>query len=225
MTDPLKLFQAIEANDLAAVTSILEADPILAAARNPAGLSAVMYAVYRGQSPIVAALTNVHPGLDIFEAAATGNVARVSELLHDHPDMIRAWSPDGATALHFACFFRQPEVADILIRAGADVHVPAKGFGTVTPLHSAVAGRNPDAVEALLHAGAKPDVRQEGGYSPLHSAAHNGDARSTRLLLDHGADVSLKTDDGKTAADLATLRGHADIVDMLARHREAGGAV
>jgi uncharacterized protein len=225
MTDPMKLFQAIEANDVAAVTSILESDPIMAAARNPAGISAVMYAVYRGQAPIVAALTRAHPGLDVFEAAATGNATRLGELVRDAPDMIRAWSPDGANALHFACFFRQPEIANILIRAGADIHVPAKGFGGVTPLHSAVAGRNPEAVEALLNAGAKPNVRQEGGYTPLHSAANNGDARSIGLLLDHGADVSLKTDDGKTAADLAALRGHADIAAMLARNPAAGASV
>ena len=225
MADPIKLFQAIEANDLAAVTSILEAEPVLAAARNPAAVSAVMYAVYRGQAPIVAALTRVHPGLDIFEAAATGHAARVAELLRDDPDMIRAWSPDGANALQFACFFRQPETADILMRAGADIHLPAKGFGTVTPLHAAVAGRNPDTVEALLNAGANPNVRQQGGYTPLHSAANNGDARCTRLLLDHGADASLKSDDGKTPIDLATLRGHAAIAALLERNRAAGAAV
>jgi ankyrin repeat protein len=222
MADHIKLFQAIEANDLAAVTAILEADPIMAAARTPAAVSAVMHATYRGQAPIVAALTRAHPGLDIFEAAATGNLARAKELLNDDPSLVRAWSPDGATALHFACFFCRPEIVNLLIRAGADIHLPAKGFGTVTPLHSAVAGRNPDAVEALLKAGAKPNVRQQGGFTPLHSAANNGDARSTRLLLDYGADSSLKSDDGKTPADLAAHRGHADVASMLGKHHAAG---
>lgn len=221
MSDPLKLFQAIKANDLAAVTALLAADPILAAARNPAAVSAVMYAVYRGQAPIVAALTRSHPGLDIFEAAATGNAARVTELLRDDPDITRAWSPDGATALHFACFFRQPEIVNLLIRAGADIQLAARGFGGVTPLHSAVAGRNPDAVEALLAAGAMPNVRQQGGFTPLHSAANNGDERSARLLLDHGADPSLKSDDGQTPSELAANRGHSDIAAMLARNRAA----
>ena len=222
MADPIKLFQAIEANDLAAVSAILEADPILAAARTPAAVSAVMHAVYRGRAPIVSVLTRVHPGLDIFEAAATGNLARTIELLNDDPSLARAWSPDGATALHFACFFCRPEIVNLLIRAGADIHLPAKGFGTVTPLHSAAAGRNPDAVEALLKAGAKPDVRQQGGFTPLHSAANNGDARSTRLLLEHGANASLQSDDGKTPADLAAARGHNYIAGMLAQHRAAG---
>jgi uncharacterized protein len=225
MADPTKLFQAIESNDLAAVTAILESDPILAAARGANAVSAVMYAVYRGQSPIVAELTKSHPALDIFEAAATGNAARVTELLRAGPDMIRAWSPDGGMALHFACFFRQPEIVKLLIAAGADVQVAARGFGNVTPLHSAVAGRNPDAVEMLLQSGAKPNVRQQGGFTPLHSAAINADERSTRLLLDHGADPTLQSDDGKTPADLAADRGHGEIAALLARHRAAGASL
>ena len=222
MADTTRLFQAIESNDVAAVAAMLEAEPILAAARGANAVSAVMYAVYRGQAPIVAALTKSHPALDIFEAASTGNATRVTELLRNDPDLIRAWSPDGGTAMHFACFFRQPEIVKALIAAGADVRVPAKGFGNVTPLHAAVAGRNPDAVEMLLSAGVDPNVRQQGGYTPLHSAANNGDERSTRLLLDHGADPSLKSDDGKTAAEMAASRGHSDIAAMLARSRAAG---
>ena len=224
MANPQQLFQAIESNDLATVKAILASDPIMAAARNAAGLSAVMYAVYRGQAPTVQELTRNHPALDIFEASATGNAARVTELLRGEPDMIHAWSPDGGTALHFACFFRQPEIVKILIRAGADVQIPARGFGSVTPLHSAAAGRNPDAVEALLAAGAKPNVRQQGAYTPLHSAANNGDERSTRLLLDHGADPTLKSDDGKMPADMARERGHSDIAAMLGRNRAASAS-
>lgn len=222
MSDPVNLFQAIEANDLAGVTAIVRADPAMAAARNPAAVSALMYAIYRGQQSIAAVLSRSHPGLDIFEAAASGNASRVKELLRDDPNMIGAWSPDGATALHFACFFRQPETVKLLIGAGADVHLAAKGFGNVTPLHAAVAGRNPDAVEALLKAGAKPDVLQQGGFTPLHSAANNGDERSARLLLDHGADPSLQAENGKTAAEIAADRGHGDLAATLARNRAAG---
>jgi len=223
MADSTKLFQAIESNDVAAVTAILEAEPILAAARGANAVSAVMYAVYRGQAAIVSALTKSHPALDIFEAAATGNAARVTALLRDDPDMIRAWSPDGANALHFACFFRQPSTVEVLVHAGADVNLPAKGFGGVAPLHAAAAGRNPEAIEMLLRADAKPNVRQEGGYTPLHSAANNGDARSVRLLIDHGADPTLRSDDGQLPADLAAKQGHTGILPMLAQGKAAAG--
>ena len=223
MSDPTKLFQAIETNDAAAVNALLAADPLLAAARGQNAVSAVMYAIYRGQTEIANSLVRIHPALDIFEAAAGGNTERVSELINQDASVIGHWSPDGGTALHFACFFRQPKVVELLIRAGDDVNLPAKGFGTVTPLHAAAAGRNPEAIELLLKAGAKPNVRQQGGYTPLHSAANNGDARSVRLLVDHGADPTLTSDDGQTPADLATKQGHAGILPMLAQGKAAAG--
>jgi ankyrin repeat protein len=37
------------------------------------------------------------------------------------------------------------------------------------------------------------------------------------LLLKHGARSDVKSDEGKTPADMATDRGHQDVVQMLKR--------
>ena len=46
------------------------------------------------------------PVLDVFEASATGNLERLTELLDGDPELVASRSPDSFTALHFAAFFR-----------------------------------------------------------------------------------------------------------------------
>lgn len=215
MPSAQELFQAIEAGDTAAVKALVATDASLASAKDEKGLSAVLVAQYRHQKEILEVLLAAKPGLDIFEAAAVGDRGRAAELLAADPKLARAWSVDGGTALHLACFFRQPEIAGILVRGGADVNAVAPGFGNVTPLHSAVAGRHPKIVALLLEAGAKPNVVQQGGWTPLHATAMHGDETATRLLLTHGADPTLKVDNGQTAIDMAREKGHTEVVTML----------
>jgi len=210
-----ELFAAIQSDDVAKVKSCLAAEPALATARNEAGLSAVLFARYSNRLKALAALLAAKPPLDIFEAAACGEQARVQELLTRDPALARAVSRDGGTALHLAAYFRHAEIAQALIRAGADVHAVAPGFGNVQPLHSAAAGDSLSIVKMLLEAGANPNARQQMGYTPLHSAANSGDLEIARLLLQHGADPAAKTDNGQTALAIAEEKGHSEVAELL----------
>jgi ankyrin repeat protein len=199
-----KLFEAIAAGDEDAVQELVEFRPELAEQRNEAGLSPVLHALYNGKADVVEVLLNANPALDVFDAAATGRTRGMEELLDSEPDLVRSWSPDGFTALHYAAFFGEEKTARILLERGADVQVVARNDRIrVTPLHSAAAGSHSGIVTLLLEAGADPNAAQDGGYTPLHSAAQNDDRESAEALLAAGADPSLASDDGKTAAELA----------------------
>lgn len=165
------------------------------------GPSALMLAVYSGDADEVERLLTLEPELDVFEAAALGRVERLRELLDAAPELARAWSPDRATALHFAAFFGQPGATRVLVERGADLEAVSPTFGDVTPLHSACASGERESARILLEAGANPNVRQQGGFTPLHAAAQNGDEELARMLLARGADSEAATDDGKTARD------------------------
>jgi ankyrin repeat protein len=171
-------------------------------------VSALMHAVYVGDTSKVDKLLAGDPELDVFEAAALGRAPRLRQLLEASPELARAWSPDRATALHFAAFFRQPEATRLLVERGAELEAVSPTFGNVTPLHSACASGERESARILLEAGADPNVRQQGGFTPLHAAAQNDDEELARLLLARGADPDAATDDGRTPRDL----GLADLL-------------
>jgi ankyrin repeat protein len=209
------LFEAIEAGDDARVDALLEADPALASSPDASGVSALMRALYRFDKPLIETVKRRVDGLDIFEAAAFGEVDRLTELLSDEPSLVTSYSGDGFTALHFAAFFGRYEAAALLIERGAEVDAFGRGWMTGTAMHSAVSRLQSDVVRILLEAGANPNVRQSAGWTPLHAAAMNGDVTSVELLLASGADPTATNDEGRSVIDLATENGDEATVDLI----------
>lgn len=210
-----ELFSAIQKGDSETAISLLAAEPALCSARNANGVSALMLARYSNLKSVTEAIRAEHRELDVFEAATFGDVVRLRALLDADPALVNARSGDGGSALHFSCFFGQPECARELVRRGADIHAEAAAFGNVQPLHSAAAGRSAEIVKLLLEAGADPKVKQGHGWTALHSAAQHGDADMSQTLLRHGADSSAKADNGQTPLDLARVGGHAEVAALL----------
>ena len=150
----------------------------------------VLEALYAGDRERAAALAAESEGLDVFEAAALGDAARLDELLPADPELARAWSPDGFTALHYAAFFGSPEAIRALVTAGADLEAPSRNeqfAPEARPLHSAVAAGSLENAEALLEAGADPNARQHGGFTPLMGAEASGNFDIAELLIERGA--------------------------------------
>jgi ankyrin repeat protein len=214
-TKTAEVMTAIQAGDKNKLSALLAANPALASARDAAGVSAIMQAVYHRRAELLTLLLAGQPALDIFEASSLGRTDRVSELLRQDPQLVSAWSPDGFTALHLAAFFGQEAVAKLLLQHGADVQLAARNPMQVAPLHAAAAGHNLPLVRILLEHGAQPNARQQKGYTPLHSAAQNGDKVMVELLLANGADRTLANDDGKTPAQTAKDAGHPEVAAML----------
>ncbi|HXH25416.1 MAG TPA: ankyrin repeat domain-containing protein [Vicinamibacterales bacterium] len=206
---------AIRTGDAAAVERALAIDPSAAHARDGEGRTPVLFAAYMRQGEPLAALLAHIGDLDVFEAAAVGREVRLGALLAADPSLVRAYSADGFTALHLACFFSHDAAARILLDHGADPDAVARNEMRVTPLHSAVAARSHAAVGALLAAGADPNTSQQGGWTALHAAAQHGDRSLVDLLLSAGADASIANDDDMTAADIATDTGHDAIAELL----------
>lgn len=209
------LFAAIEAGDVALVRAMVNEDPSLASARDAEGVSALMRARYRLDRGMIEALQSQVTEMDLFEAAAAGDLDRLTELLAYDPASIDGRSADGFTALHFAAFFGRPGAAALLIERGAEVDAFGRGWMTGTAMHSAVSRLHADVVGLLLDAGANPNVRQSAGWTPLHAAAMNGDLASLDLLLAAGADPTATNEEGRSVADLASESGDDDTVGRI----------
>jgi ankyrin repeat protein len=183
-------FESIWAGDVDAVRSAIREDPSAASARDDKGLSAVRAALYGRHQDVAEVLLEAKPDLDVHDAAAAGDVDRLTELLDADADVVGTWSEDGFTPLHLAAFFSRGDAVRLLLDRGAEVGAVSRNDMKVQPLHSAVAARSTECVTALLVAGADPNARQEGGFTPLMAAEQHEDTDLMRLLLDHGAEES-----------------------------------
>jgi ankyrin repeat protein len=213
----VKLIQTGATSEIAAA---VDADPTLVEARDPQGISALLWSVYAGQTMVrhylLAQLAARGVLLDIFEAAAVGDVLRLEDILAADPGSSHSFSGDGWTALHLGAGFGTPEATDMLLQHGAQVDAISRNAQRNQPLHAAVAlARNAETVRLLLAHGADPNAIQVGGFTPLFSAATANRRDLAEMLIENGARVDHRCDLEKTAADFARERGHAELADWL----------
>lgn len=198
-----EFLSAIRRGDRDAVSRMLDLDPSVAELEDDQGVSALLIALYHRQDELAAAIRAKRSSLDLFEAAALGDTARVAELVSSDPAALTAYSPDGWTALHLASFFGHPGVVDLLIDRGAGIDMLSTNMGN-TALQAATANRQIAVVRRLVERGADLDyATAQGNFTALHGAANAGSAEIVEILLDAGADPTITTSDGRTAADLA----------------------
>jgi ankyrin repeat protein len=202
------------------VADAVASDPSLIEWRDAQGVSSLMWSVYSGQVLVrdflLVELQRTGTPLDIFEAAATGNIPALKAALDGAPNLAREFSTDGWTPLHLAAAFGTPEAAQLLLEHGAPVDAVAKNPQANQPLHAALAlGRNPETIRLLLAAGADPNARQTAGYTALFSAAAANRRDLAEILIEHGADPALQNDFGQTASSFARDRSHTELADRL----------
>jgi ankyrin repeat protein len=154
--------------------------------------------------------------LTVHEAAAFGRVERLRALLDADPALVEAWSQDGFTPLHLACFAGGSEAVALLVDRGAPLETMSRHEQIhVRPLGTAAFSRDLESARVLLDAGADPNGGEEGSTALLTAAA-NGDEPLVLLLLERGADRSASLPDGRTPADLAREGGHEGTATLLA---------
>jgi ankyrin repeat protein len=213
----VKLIQTGATSEIA---SAVEADPALVEARDPQGVSALLWSVYAGQPKVrdylLAQLAARGILLDLFEAAAVGDVLRIEDILTADPGATHAFSGDGWTALHLGAGFGTPEAADLLLQHGAQIDAISRNAQRNQPLHAAIAlSRNSETVRLLLAHGADPNATQVGGFTPLFSAAAANRQDLAAMLIESGAKADHRCDLERTAADFARERGHAELAEWL----------
>ena len=159
------------------------------------------------------------PEASLADAAKRADWAAVRTLLQAGTG-VDARQGDGSTALHWASYRDNREIAALLTRAGADVDA-ANDLG-VTALWAACENGSSAMVESLLEAGADPNRALPFGETPLMTAARAGNADVVGRLLAAGAEVDAATEPGaygaQTALMWAVAQKHPAVVDVLLAH-------
>jgi truncated hemoglobin YjbI/ankyrin repeat protein len=206
------VFTAAFLGDLAGLAGMLQADPGLAQATDPAGdildITPVDHAVAGGQAAALRLL--LRHGADrlpggvraLRSAAAQGSLAMAELLLAHGADATRIGV--GRWVLH-------PELAPLLASHGAVIDRSGSWIGASCTGNQ---GRkdDPEYVRALLRHGARADDRRAGdprgatgvralNATALHYAAKAGFLQTIEVLLEHGADPEARDSRGRTPLD------------------------
>jgi uncharacterized protein len=150
------------------------------------------------------------------DAAMKGDKAAVRTLL-SRKAAVDAPQADGATALQWAVYRNDLDVADLLIAAGANVK--AANRDGATPLFLACESGNAAMIEKLLKAGADANEVGPIGDTPLMMASRTGNVDAVNVLLDHKANVNAKEKiRGTTALMWAVEQQHPAVAKILVEH-------
>ena len=214
-----QLIQAIVGNDAFRVRALLSEDAGLIRCRDPEGRTPILLALYFGHEDLARLIFERASEVDLFEAAALGEMDALRGGLGKSKDAANSVAPDGFGPLGLAVFFGRLEAARALLDAGANPNTPAANAFKVTPIHSAAAHRDPERslplCRLLLDWGANPNVSQAGGWTPLHQAAAHGRKALVELLLEKGASRDALSDDNRTPLQMAEAKGHTEIQALL----------
>lgn len=178
------------------------------------GVTALMWALYYGHPETAEHIASLRP-VNLFEAAALGWVDPLQECLDQHPGEVDSRSPDGFTALGFACFFGKLDAARLLLNKGANPNLPSENAMGVAPLHSALAGGYLEVVHHLVNHGADVNLPSGEGWTPLHYAGDLGDEELVRFLRSRGAMCGLLNSLGVDAEGHARSVGHVTAADAM----------
>jgi len=151
-------------------------------------------------------------------AAEAKQFVIVEGLLQEASIDVNATQGDGSTALHWAVYWDNVDLARALLDKGADVEAATR-LGA-TPLYLAAVNGNATMLRLLLEAGAdaKATVLQNE-ETPLMFAARAGSVEAVQVLADAGADLDAEDAyRGATALLFAAEQNHAAVVGWLIDH-------
>lgn len=180
---------------------------------------------------------------DFFNAISYGDLPEVNSLLVKNPDLASARNKDGISAILFALYQQQRDIAKCLLAEKPELDIfDASGTGDIDqlqsmlgndstlanaqaadgarPLHLACFFSQTDAASLLLKHGAQTDIAVAafGGVFPLHSAAASRSTDIIQILLESGADPNSTQNGGWTALHAAAKHGDVAIATLLLEH-------
>lgn len=149
------------------------------------------------------------------DAAMNGDRDGIRAMLKAKAD-VNVSQGDGMTALHWAAFKDDVEMARILVQAGANVKAVTRN-NSLAPITFAARNGSAPMLEVLLKAGANASTTDANGTTTLMHAALAGNAEAVKVLINSGAEVNAKElQNGQTALMFAAWENRSAVIKALA---------
>jgi ankyrin repeat protein len=138
----------------------------------------------------------------LFTASMSGSLPMVKTLItfnalkssHPENNADSAFIDNGRPLLA-AVNWKHDDIADYLLKQGANVNKTSKGY---TALHWWALGGTENMLNLLLAHGADINAQDYKGHTPLMVAAQQKQEQSAELLINHGANTELTCNNGHT---------------------------
>lgn len=243
----ISLHELVTGDDLQAMEEAVAHSPQLVNQCDESGLPPLYTAARHRNQQAIDFLLGHGAAVDIFACAYLGKVADAEALLKQTPELARATTPDGMTALHYAARAGHHDVVDVLLRYHADVDArdnrnrtalieachggpwkpePAEQIiqllldhNAQVDLFTAAATGRTDLIQAVLDQdGTVIDDLNDAGETALFYAAHNNHLGAVKLLVERGADVNRSDAVGTAALHRTSQQCSDELIQYLIDH-------
>ena len=175
--------------------------------RTPAAESLALTA--SASDPLLLVATAID--LELMKAAASGDVARIKQLVKDGA-RVNATDAWGNTALLVSARQGEIDTARLLLRSGA--YVEGRG-GAMTPLGAAALRGHAQMVQLLLRAGADINAPGLNEQTPLMNAVKLNRLSTARVLLKAGASTLVTDRAGDNLLVVAITENYPEMLSLL----------
>ncbi|UCE48728.1 MAG: ankyrin repeat domain-containing protein [Phycisphaerales bacterium] len=152
----------------------------------------------------------------LLDAARDGNIKQVRSLVERGADTnVRDYR--GRTPLHLAAARGYTDIAELLVKGGADINAKSD-TAEATALILAIQNGHTDTAKLLVAKGAEINAKGVEGQTALHCAAKLGDVGIGKILVSEGAQTEAKCKHGATPLAWAAYEGQAEFAALLIAH-------
>ncbi len=149
----------------------------------------------------------------IFDAAKTGDIQQIRDLLKESTVSIDQRDDNGKAILHYAVLNDHKELVGYLIETGADIELP--DWEWYTPLHFAADAGRTDIAQILIDNNANLFAKAYSGFTPAHLAVYENRKQMLELLLANNVSINIIGNNGTTLMHIAALGGKNESIDFL----------